>query len=263
MPKSKSSKKNKTKAKTQPKHKHKQADPEQFDSVSLFNSPILCLKTLIVIIAEFAHKTSNWIVKNIVPLTVVGFFGLIFAYTEGPHAIYRKTIADFAIFATYWIGLGVASSIGLGTGLHTFVLYLGPHIAQVTLAANECNAVPKLLPSRWRFDHFEACDPLIAVSNTQVNFWRVYQAVGIESFLWGLGTAIGELPPYFVARAASVAGNVNEEMNELLDGSAAKDGTMGGRIKIALFKFLKQNAFLAVTLAASVSTLATLNFLDS
>ncbi len=25
-------------------------------------------------------------------------------------------------------------------------------------------------------------------------------AVQIESFLWGLGTAIGELPPYFVAK---------------------------------------------------------------
>lgn len=31
----------------------------------------------------------------------------------------------------YWIILGVASSIGLGTGLHTFVLYLGPWIAKV------------------------------------------------------------------------------------------------------------------------------------
>lgn len=33
----------------------------------------------------------------------------------------------------YWIILGVASSIGLGTGLHTFVLYLGPWIAKVRL----------------------------------------------------------------------------------------------------------------------------------
>ena len=60
-----------------------------------------------------------------------------------------------------------------------------------------------------------------------------------------------------------MAGNVNEEMNELLDGSAAKDGTIVGRIKIALFKFLKQNAFLAVTLAASVSSLLVKMILDS
>ena len=41
----------------------------------------------------------------------------------------------------YWLGLGVLSSIGLGTGLHTFLLYLGPFIAKVTLAAYECNSL--------------------------------------------------------------------------------------------------------------------------
>lgn len=37
--------------------------------------------------------------------------------------------------------LGILSSVGLGTGLHTFLLYLGPHIAQVTLAAYECGSL--------------------------------------------------------------------------------------------------------------------------
>lgn len=45
------------------------------------------------------------------------------------------------LFAFYWVGLGVLSSVGLGTGLHTFLLYLGPHIARVTLAAYECNSL--------------------------------------------------------------------------------------------------------------------------
>ncbi|KAL3310345.1 Vacuolar membrane protease [Cichlidogyrus casuarinus] len=38
----------------------------------------------------------------------------------------------------WWIGLGFLSSCGFGTGLHTFVLYLGPFIAEVTMAAYEC-----------------------------------------------------------------------------------------------------------------------------
>lgn len=41
----------------------------------------------------------------------------------------------------YWVSLGVLSSVGLGTGLHTFLLYLGPFIASVTLAAFDCNSV--------------------------------------------------------------------------------------------------------------------------
>jgi hypothetical protein len=45
-----------------------------------------------------------------------------------------------------------------------------------------------------------------------VPFLSIYQAVIIEAFLWGLGTAIGELPPYFVSRAASLAGKQHEEI---------------------------------------------------
>ena len=53
--------------------------------------------------------------------------------------------------------LGVASSIGLGTGLHTFVLYLGPHIAKVAIIASSCGYLPEMIPSRWEFDHFASC----------------------------------------------------------------------------------------------------------
>lgn len=121
----------------------------------------------------------------------------------------------------------------------------------MTLAANQCNAVPRLLPSKWRFQNFEACDLQAAALKEPIGFWTIYYAVGLEAFLWGLGTAIGELPPYFVARAASIAGTTNEELTELLE-----ENTTGfvGKLKQTLFKFLKRNAFIAVTIAASVST---------
>ena len=123
---------------------------------------------------------------------------------------------DFVLFATYWIGLGVASSIGLGTGLHTFILYLGPHIAQVVIAANECNKIPEMVPSRWKFDHFDPCPP-VPEEEVNVGFFTIYQAVIIEAFLWGAGTALGELPPYFLSRAASAAGGIDEELKEILE----------------------------------------------
>ena len=117
---------------------------------------------------------------------------------------YRSPVIDFSIFALYWIGLGVLSSVGFGSGLHTFILYLGPHIAKVVLVANECNALPVYVPNRWRFDHFETCKRI--KGQAPLTFLELYKAVFLEAFLWGAGTAIGELPPYFVARAASKAG---------------------------------------------------------
>lgn len=95
------------------------------------------------------------------------------------------------------------------------MLYLGPHIAKVTLASNACNFVPEILPSRWKFHHFKQCPPIQGEPSIAVS--TIYYSVILEAFLWGLGTAIGELPPYFVARAASLAGNKAEELDELID----------------------------------------------
>ena len=33
-----------------------------------------------------------------------------------------------------------------------------------------------------------------------VTYWEILRKVQMEALLWGIGTAIGELPPYFVAR---------------------------------------------------------------
>jgi hypothetical protein len=63
------------------------------------------------------------------PIIVIAAIVSVFLNLPGPHAKYRQNVIDVAYFALYWIVLGVASSIGFGTGLHTFVLYLGPYIA--------------------------------------------------------------------------------------------------------------------------------------
>jgi hypothetical protein len=35
-----------------------------------------------------------------------------------------------------------------------------------------------------------------------VSFFEILIFVSLECFLWGFGTAIGELPPYYISRAA-------------------------------------------------------------
>jgi len=67
------------------------------------------------------------------------------------------------------------------------------------MATNECNYVPEFLPNKWRFEFFAECgeNPV----GIPVSSLVIYKAVILEAFLWGLGTALGELPPYFVARA--------------------------------------------------------------
>jgi hypothetical protein len=49
------------------------------------------------------------------------------------------------LYVTWWLGLGVLSSIGLGTGMHSGLLFLFPHMLKVRAAAGTAAAVGVLL----------------------------------------------------------------------------------------------------------------------
>jgi membrane protein YqaA with SNARE-associated domain len=75
----------------------------------------------------------------------------------------------------------------------------------------------------------------------------VFYLVIIEASLWGFGTAIGELPPYFIAKAASMAGEKSEELEELQE----QEGyfkTVSGWIE----PIIKKHAFIVVLVCAAV-----------
>lgn len=99
--------------------------------------------------------------------------------------------------------------------MHTFVLYLGPHIALFTIKAMKCGRVDlKMAPydtiqfqktPLWLHkDCSEFGPPVFSSSHgTSVPLSSILLQVQLEAVLWGLGTALGELPPYFISRAGS------------------------------------------------------------
>lgn len=114
------------------------------ENIKLWIHPILTIKYCVLEATTLfqIYKRSFLNHKKtiaLLTLLLIGFFTLW--YIPGKHQIYVEWIRSNAFFIVYWVGLGVVSSIGLGTGLHTFLLYLGPHIASVTLAAYECGSL--------------------------------------------------------------------------------------------------------------------------
>jgi membrane protein YqaA with SNARE-associated domain len=86
----------------------------------------------------------------------------------------------------------------------------------------------------------------------------ILQEMQLEGFLWGLGTAIGELPPYFVAKKASMLGEKHEELqteeNELLKDSETmtKAKKFFQKLKKMIFAHMEKHSFITVTLMASI-----------
>ncbi|XP_023514623.1 vacuole membrane protein KMS1-like isoform X3 [Cucurbita pepo subsp. pepo] len=174
-----------------------------------------------------------------------------------------EEIVKYFDYGLWWVILGVASSIGLGSGLHTFVLYLGPHIGFFTIKAVQCGRVDlksavydtiqlKRGPSWLEKDCSEFGPP---VFTSQVPLSSILPMVQIEAILWGIGTSLGELPPYFISRAARLSGGRSEAMEELDASSRETDGLIStylNRIKRWFLSHAQHLNFLTILLLASI-----------
>ncbi|MCO5549861.1 hypothetical protein L7F22_003335 [Adiantum nelumboides] len=191
---------------------------------------------------------------------------------QGPHEQYMKEVSIYLRYAFWWVGLGIASSIGLGSGLHTFVLYLGPHIAMFTLKATLCGrvdlksaaydtAIFGVGPSWESKDCLDFGVPLypkVASSGRySVPLLDILQEVHWEAVLWGVGTALGELPPYFVSRAARMSGEELRRLEDLDPASSLESpkGPVSGflnKIKFWILVRFRQFNFWTILIFASV-----------
>jgi hypothetical protein len=50
-----------------------------------------------------------------------------------------------------------------------------------------------------------------------VSFWDLFRKVALTAMLWGAGTAVGEVPPYFLSYQAAKAGTTNSMMVEVTE----------------------------------------------
>jgi predicted component of type VI protein secretion system len=97
-----------------------------------------------------------------------------------------------------------------------------------------------------------ACTP--RSTKLALSLWDILGKVKWEAFFWGLGTALGELPPYFVAKAAAEAGTKSNELSDYDDilSKPSHEHTWSEWIKLHLMKSMKKFGFWAILACASV-----------
>ncbi|KAK9076894.1 hypothetical protein SSX86_005229 [Deinandra increscens subsp. villosa] len=219
------------------REKHKQ----ELENLSLTSQPFKTLKLFIVAIAQYLQRSLIYLLTHgvwLMFLVIAVAAGVVlFLSVDGPHTTHAEELLEYARFGLWWVALGVASSIGLGSGLHTFVLYLGPHIAFFTIKAMQCGRVDiksaiydtiqlNRSPSWLKKDCSEFGPSLFSSPHggIKVPLTSILPQVQVEAILWGLGTALGELPPYFISRAASISGEIIDVAEELDTSSSENNG---------------------------------------
>lgn len=229
------------------------------DNLKLWKHPIVTIKYCTFEISTLFQIYKKSLLnhqKKIFFILILFMIFFTFWYIPGKHQIYVEQIRMNAFFILYWVGLGVISSIGLGTGLHTFILYLGPHIASVTLAAYECGSLD--FPSPPYPDEIVCPDsPTLGFTPS---LWNIMSKVRLESFLWGAGTALGELPPYFMARAARLSGYDPDETDNLQEFEELQKKRESGeklsifeKLKLGMERIVERIGFFGILACASVS----------
>ncbi|ONI26229.1 hypothetical protein PRUPE_1G011300 [Prunus persica] len=244
---------------------------EELENLTLTTQPFRTLKFFILAVVQYVKRSISYLLAKggwlMLLSTVVASLGILLVTIDGPHEKHVEELLKYFQFGLWWVALGVASSIGLGSGLHTFVLYLGPHIAFFTLKAMQCGRVDlksapydtiqlKRGPSWLGKNCSEFGPPLFpSLHGLRVPLSSILPQVQLEAILWGVGTAIGELPPYFISRAASLSGDKVDGMEELDAPSDEGTGFIAthlNRVKRWLLSHSQQFNFFTILVLASV-----------
>ncbi|CAH8443281.1 unnamed protein product [Schistosoma intercalatum] len=232
----------------------------QRDQLFLWKSPLLTLYYFFLeCIFRFAqlrftvlqNKTRCVFVVSIILLL------LFLDYLDGPHSHTFGRMKSTFLWWSWWVWLGFLSSCGFGTGLHTFVLYLGPFIAEVTMSAYECKTLD--------FPRPPYPDRIVCPDNPnpfeKITFWKIMRKVQMESVMWGLGTALGELPPYFMARGAKLSGEYSDELLDLQESISSNENsanlsdqtvTFQKKAERFLHHLIMKAGFIGILLCASI-----------
>ncbi|XP_022738759.1 vacuole membrane protein KMS1-like [Durio zibethinus] len=220
---------------------------QELENLTLTTQPFKTLRLFILAIFQYCKQSVLYLLAKggwlMLLSSLVAALGILLMTIEGPHEKHVQEASRYVQFGLWWIALGVASSIGLGSGLHTFVLYLGPHIALFTIKAMQCGRIDlksapydtiqlKTVPSWLDKSCGEFGPPSFSSSHgSRVPISSILPQVQMEAILWGIGTALGELPPYFISRAASLSGSKFDALEELNSSSSEDNGVIATHLK--------------------------------
>jgi len=182
-----------------------------------------------------------------VAVCTFGYGGLVVS-----ESTYVEVVEKGVKYVVWWVGLGILSSVGLGSGMHSGILFLFPHMFKVVTAAERC---PSL-----KFDHMAdmwfqtaamTCDVGLIPGEKRADFFDVFLLCIVPAILWGSGTAIGEVPPYAVSRAAYLSGKQDddEELQEALAEMEGKD--VLSKMKKWMVDFVNKHGFFGIFLMAA------------
>ncbi|XP_008672345.1 vacuole membrane protein KMS1 isoform X1 [Zea mays] len=230
-------------------------------NLTLTKQPLRTLHFFLLAMLQYLKRLATYILSKggffflLIVLLVAS--GILLVVSDGLHKKHVQEFLNYAKFVSWWVSLGVASSIGLGSGLHTFVLYLGPHIALFTIKAVQCGRIDlkiapydtiqlKVGPSWLDKKCSEFGPPVYPASahSVRIPVFDLLPQIQLEAVLWGIGTALARL-----------SGSESKAVQELDAATSKEDGPVASslnRTKRWLLSHSQHLNFFSILILASV-----------
>lgn len=208
---------------------------ERRSRLTLFCSPLPTLRAFGTSTGQNLWNSVRWLAAH--PATLFLLVPLLLSYSllkiTGLAEYQVHELEMWIEYIVWWVGLGILSSIGFGSGMHSGLLFLFPHMLKVCLAAEKCNSLDfdVRVDTWWRSDGFHCSNndagssgglfslvrgSTAATEAATVALIPILLKILPTSILWGGGTAIGEIPPYILSYQAAKAGEKNSEFEAAL-----------------------------------------------
>ncbi|SOV83810.1 conserved Plasmodium membrane protein, unknown function [Plasmodium sp. gorilla clade G3] len=150
----------------------------------------------------------------------------------------------------WWLSLGILSSIGLGCGMHSGVLFLFPHIYSICSTSEYCNSLNfdsrvNMWSSVLTSGNYFEC---LGTNDGDITFSRLFFKIYPYCLIWGIGTALGELPPYLTSYYAAKSKLSDEEFEEFQKDIKEGKKNIITAMKIWMLDFIKKYGSISVFL---------------
>lgn len=217
--------------------------------ISLYCHPI---KTLHLFFLEIKTVLLNVYkrYKKYNSLIIFFLFLIVVLYRIRTKYVHLNNILIYGEVILWWLSLGILSSVGLGCGMHSGVLFLFPHLYIICSTSEFCNSLNfDSRTNMWRSllsagKHFEC----LGRNDGNVTFSKLFLKTYPYCLLWGIGTAIGELPPYITSYYAAQTKLNDEEYEEFQKDIKEGKKDIMTRMKIWMINFIQKYGGVSVFL---------------
>jgi hypothetical protein len=163
------------------------------EKLTLYQKPFQTLFVFLLATYSYLKFSIKYLLLHpiflyfLAPVVLIWFISEFF---PGPYTNTINKIEFVVEFTAWWVGLGILSSIGFGSGLQTGVLFLFPHILRVCLAAQTCKTLDFESDSDIWFrtpENLFICPDNLTSTSIPVTFYGTWLKVLPACFLQAAG----------------------------------------------------------------------------